>query len=348
VSKVHASQRPGHAIIGCGRVAPNHVDGFRSLADWDILWACDRELSAAKGFGADFEIAKTTAAAGDVFADAEVTSVSITVDHAQHARLAEEALLAGKHVLVEKPLALKRHEAERVVALAAQRGLVLSVVSQHRYDPLVLAVASWMRDGLLGKPVYAQISLEACREPSYYTESYWRGTWAGEGGSALINQGYHCLDVTRQLCGELEVKAAVMGRGNLGGAIETEDTISALLLADGTPVTLNVTVGSTTMWRTRLEIIGSSGSVCLDLDHPGTLHRATGNEELTRRASAFQADDGAQPTPGINYYGISHRRQIADFARAVVTGAPPAVGPEVAVGMVGLLEEIYAAAGGRR
>ncbi len=338
---------PGHGIIGCGRVAPNHVDGFRSLGNWELLWACDRQQDLAAEFAARFGIDGVAGSASTVLADPRVTSVSIAVDHEQHAALATAALTAGKHVLLEKPLALCVPDAEALVALANNRGLVLSVVSQHRYDPLVREVRRWLHEGLLGELVYVQVTLEAQREPSYYTQSYWRGTWAGEGGSAVANQGYHCLDVTRFLCGELVVKAAVVGRSQLGRVIETEDTLSALLVAGETPVTLNVTVASSTTWRSRLEFVGSQGSVCFDLDHPGTLRRAEGNRELEDRAAAARCEIRSEPAPGIDYYGISHRAQIADFARAATGHGDLDEGPEVAVGMVSLLTDLYQASGAR-
>jgi UDP-N-acetyl-2-amino-2-deoxyglucuronate dehydrogenase len=335
----------GHAIIGCGRVAPNHADGFRALPGWDILWACDRDPGAAVEFARRYAVDSVTPSVADVFADARVTSVSVATDHAQHAEIAVEALRAGKHVLVEKPLALSVADAEHVLDTAVRRQRILSVVSQHRYDPLVIAARDWLRDGLLGKVLFAQVSLECFREGDYYSGSYWRGTWQGEGGSALINQGYHCLDVTRFILGELDVVAAIARNDHLGGLIETEDTLSALLLAGTVPVTLNVTIGSTTQWRTRLEIVGSNGTACFDLDHPATLHRAEGNTELEERAAlaATRVDTGS--APGIDYYGISHRRQIADFARAAAGLDELSEHPATALGMVRLLDGIYRSSG---
>ncbi|MEQ0558592.1 Gfo/Idh/MocA family oxidoreductase [Amycolatopsis sp. NEAU-NG30] len=334
---------PAHAIIGCGRVAPNHVDGFRALEGYELAWACDRDAVTAKQFAADHGITHWTTEVGDVLGDPGVTSVSIAVDHAQHAALAERALLAGKHVLVEKPLCLTVSDAERLAGLAAAGDRVLSAVSQHRYDPVVLAVREWLDDGLLGRLLFVRASLEASREREYYSDSYWRGTRAGEGGSALINQGYHCLDVTRLLCGDLVVRAAMANTTALAGVIETEDTLAALLAAGDTPVTLQVTVGSTTEWRTRIDLVGDRGTVSLDIDHPGAVHRATGNAELERRARALSAREVEPPPPGIGYYGVSHRRQIADFAAAVRDGTPMAVPAGVGVGMVRLLAELYAA-----
>jgi UDP-N-acetyl-2-amino-2-deoxyglucuronate dehydrogenase len=332
-----------HAIIGCGRVGPNHVDGFRALDDYDVAWACDRDASRVRAFADAHAIRRSTTSLDEVLADPGLTSVSVTVDHAQHAEIAERALLAGKHVLVEKPLALTVTDAERLVKLAGDRGRVLAVVSQHRYDPVVRAVRDWIVEGLLGHLLYVQVSLEAHRAPDYYTDSYWRGTWHGEGGSALINQGYHCLDVARLLCGDLAVRAAVAADRALGHVIETEDTLSALLVAGDTPVTLNITVGSTTIWRTRIELVGDRGTVSFDIDHPGRVDRASGNPELARRAAALGRQAADEAPPGIDYYGISHRRQIADFAAGVRDGTPPAAPADTGVGMVRLLTDLYAA-----
>lgn len=333
----------GHAIVGCGRVAPNHADGFKTLSGWNLIWACDRDISAARHLADRFDIPNVTASIADVLTDKRVTSVSVAVDHAQHALLSEQALTAGKHVLVEKPLALSRQDGDSLVSLAKATGRVLSVVSQHRHDPLVTAMRRWLRDEVLGRLRFINVSLEAHRESAYYSQSYWRGTWIGEGGSALINQGYHLLDVVRFLCGEIDVKAAIADRSHLGDVIETDDTLSALLTAGRTPITLNVTVASATTWRSRLEFVGSEGSVCFDLDHPASLHHARGNPKLERSAADYARASQAESAPGIDYYGASHRRQIAEFADAVRWAHPLIEPPDAAVEMITLVEKIYAA-----
>jgi UDP-N-acetyl-2-amino-2-deoxyglucuronate dehydrogenase len=337
----------GHAIIGCGRVSPNHADGFSQLPDWELRWACDTRREAAEKLAAEYGIAHVTGLYEEVLADPDVTSVSIAVDHASHASLAMKALEAGKHLLVEKPLALSAAEAERAAALAHDRGLVLSTVSQHRYDPLVDAVREWINDGLLGRLLYAHVSLDAHRAADYYRDSYWRGTWQGEGGSALINQGYHCLDVAALLLGGLETRAATARPGGLGNAVETEDTLSALLHAGQTPLTLQVTVASSTTWRSRIDIVGTRGAVSFDLDHPSTLHRSEGNPELLHRAELQRRRSADEAAPGIDYYGTSHRRQIADFAQAATTGAAMRFAPDPGIAMARVLEEIYATTAAR-
>lgn len=336
----------GYAIIGCGRVAPNHVDGVRASGSADLLWACDLDAHLAKSFATDHGIPNWTTELDQVLGDPTVTAVSVAVDHRGHAPVVAAALRAGKHVLVEKPLALSVGDAHSLVALAAERRRVLSVVSQHRYDPVVVAVKEWLAAGLLGAPLFAQVSLEASRDKAYYRDSYWRGTWSGEGGSALVNQGYHCLDVARYLLGDLTVHAAVAGRTVHGDVIETEDTLSALLAAGKVPVTLHVTVGTSELWRTRFDVVGPLGAITFDLDHPGTLHRAVGAAALERAAAELETHDAGASSAGIDYYGISHRRQIADFLTAIAAGGTTRTDGRDAAAMVALLQDIYAAAKG--
>ena len=273
------------------------------------------------------------------------TSVTISVDHQQHARLVEDALLSGKHVLVEKPLCLDPKEGRSLVELAERQGLVLSVVSQHRYDPVVLSVRRWVQGGLLGDLAQVYVALQANRPPEYYADSYWRGKRTGEGGSALMNQGYHCLDVTRWICGELTAVAAVSQATALAPVIETEDTLSGLLVAAGTLVVLSVTVASSTQWRTRIEVVGRSGSVTFDLDHPGRLHHWTGSAELVALAEQESTRSLAEEPMGISYYGTSHRRQIADFCHSVASGAPMLSSAADALGTLETIKDLYQPAG---
>jgi predicted dehydrogenase len=327
-----------HAVVGCGRVAPNHVDGFSALPDVEVRWACDRDLAAARSLN----LPRVTSDVREVLADPEVDSISVAVGHAAHHELVAAALEAGKHVLVEKPLALSVEDGAALTSLASRVGRVLSVVSQHRYDRVVTAVRDWIEAGLLGRLVSGVVSLQCGRDDAYYADSDWRGTYAGEGGSALVNQGYHALDVVRWLTGELTVVGAAAGHTAPRGGMETEDTLAALLRAPaGTLVTYQVTVASSVTWRTRIEIIGTGGSVLFDLDHPGTLHFAEGSEELRAAAREITSAVVEQAPPGIGYYGISHRRQIADFAAAVRDGRPMVADGRAGLDTLVLLQDIY-------
>lgn len=330
-----------HAIIGCGRVAPNHIDGFAAVEGWEVALVCDVEPVAA-AFADQYAVPAWTTQAEEVLADPNITSVSVTVGHHAHAALVEAALRAGKHVIVEKPFGLDPERSRHLASFAAAHDLKLTVVSQHRYDPVVAAVKSWLNEGLLGTLVYASATLQAHRSPDYYTESTWRGRKAGEGGSALINQGYHCLDILRWLCGDLEVERAVSRTVALRDVIETEDTLCGLLTTSaGAPVLLGITVASATEWRTRIEIVGTAGTVNFDLDHPGRLHDWHGSPLLCARASAEHARGAEEEPPGLAYYGVSHRRQIADFCGAISDRRAMMFGALESLGTLTTINKLY-------
>jgi predicted dehydrogenase len=143
------------------------------------------------------------------------------------------------------------------------------------------------------------------------------------------------------------VHAALAGTRVLTGVMETEDTLGALLSCGPAAVTLNVTVASSVDWRTRIELVGSLGSVVFDLDHPGTLHHCSGPAELLRRGEAERARSLAEEPPGIAYYGVSHRRQIADFCRSVTDGTPMLASAQDAVGTLRTITDLYDKAGAR-
>ncbi len=335
-----------HAIVGCGRIAPNHADGFGAVPGAEVRWACDRDATVAESFATKFGIPRTSTDLDEVLADPELTSITVSVDHAQHAAVAEKALRAGKHVLVEKPFTTRVADARALVALAKESGLVLSVISQHRYDAIVEAVSGWIADGLLGRLTAASVVQESFRDRVYYSD-YWHGTRDGEGGSALINQGYHALDVMRVFCGgSLEVTSAASDALELRDAMQNEDTLAALLRGpNGLIGTYTVTVTGTVEWRTRIGLTGTEGSVVLDIDQPGELHFASGGAELLERADALRASLKVTPTPGTDYYGSSHRRQIAEFCAAVEKGTPVRASAEEGLAMIELIDAIYSAAG---
>lgn len=312
-----------HALIGCGRVAPNHVDGFQCCPMSDLVWACDRDPQVLEAFARDYAIPKMTLDYRDVLADPHVHSVSIMVDHAQHAQLVREALCANKHVLVEKPLALDLEEARALCALAQTRERILAVVSQHRYDPLIKLVKQLLQRGDLGQLIAIWTTFQCRREAEYYTESYWRGTWAGEGGSVLINQAYHCVDVMTWLGGDVAEVQGMRATLKLGKVIETEDTLCGMVrFANGALGSLAMTSASDVFWQTRINVVGTAGSLCFDIDHPDTLHFYQVAPPVKQVIEAFLAESGGHhaPPPGKDYYGISHRYQIDEFVRAVAGG----------------------------
>src|SRR5204863_394317 len=163
--------------------------------------------------------------------DAGIDLVAICTPSGLHAEDTELALAAGRHVFVEKPLDVSLPRARRLARLAVQaeqRGLVVSVVSQHRFDPASVAVAGALAAGRLGRVTSAVASVAWWRGQDYYDSAAWRGTWALDGGGALMNQGVHTVDLLGWLLGEPVEVFAHTGRLAHDG-IEVEDVAVATI-----------------------------------------------------------------------------------------------------------------------
>lgn len=151
----------------------------------------------------------------------------VMTPHPFHAQIAIDALQAGSHVLVEKPIAVQVTEADAMIEAAHQTGKLLGVVLQHRFRPVVCAARNILQAGQLGKIQHVEMTAAWPRPAKYYQSAAWRGTWAGEGGGVLMNQAPHHLDLLCYLLG-LPSRVCAWTR-KLLHQIETEDTVQAML-----------------------------------------------------------------------------------------------------------------------
>jgi predicted dehydrogenase len=339
------SQLLSHAIIGCGRVAPNHVAGVRESGVAQVAWACDRDRDTAAAFARAHGIPNVSCDVSEVLGQADLFSVSIAVDHAQHAPLARAALLAGKHVLVEKPTALSLADAHALTALAEERRLRLATIAQHRFDPLFVEIKRLVDAGALGPLVSLWATLVCGREPSYYADSYWRGTWQGEGGSLFINQAYHCIDLMVALAGRPTVLSCQTSILKLGTVLETEDVATATFAFPGGALgSLGCTSATSEFWRSRIDVVGAEGSLTFDINHPGRLHHVLLRDGIDLSGLRAAESLGAEIPPGIDYYGVSHNRQIADFLQAAQAGRPSRSPPGLGLDTLAVIVDLYALA----
>ena len=144
-----------------------------------------------------------------------------------HGPQATAAARAGKHVLVEKPMALTLAEADEAIDAARTAGVVLGVALQRRTEPAYQALQAAIADGALGRTVLATVTVPYLRTPEYYAATPWRATWAVDGGGVLINQAIHLADLLLWMCGDVrEVRATA---ATVVRAIEAEDTLTASL-----------------------------------------------------------------------------------------------------------------------
>ncbi|MEY9860136.1 UDP-N-acetyl-2-amino-2-deoxyglucuronate dehydrogenase [Catenulispora sp. GAS73] len=275
----------------------------------------------------------------EALATDNIDLVAVCVPTGLHAAAVAETLAAGVHVLVEKPIDVSLPEARRLAALAedaARRGIVSSVISQHRFDPASTAVASAIADGRMGRLTSAVASVAWWRSQEYYDSAQWRGTWALDGGGALMNQGVHTVDLLAWFLGrpvEVSAHAATLAHES----IEVEDVaVATVRFASGALAVLHATTAAYPGLSVRLQIHGSTGSAVLHDDQLEYFHVAQhgtgetggpyGGAEPDNQASHVvpEAELRGNPKPADTFI-LSHLRQYEDVLDAIETGRPPTV-----------------------
>ncbi len=325
-------------LVGCGAVAPWHLEAIEKTEHAALCAVTDADAAAgsalARRLGVPFfpDLPALLRGAG---ADA----VCLCTPSGTHAALAETALRAGVHAVVEKPLAVTPASLEALLSAERESPASLFPISQMRFLPDVRRARTLIEGGALGRVVLADLSMKYYREPDYYASRRWRGTWAQDGGGALMNQGIHGVDLLCFLCGAPDRIAA--RAGTLCHAIEAEDTLAASFELPGGG--LGVLTASTAAYpgaRRRLEICGTEGSL--------TLEEGVLTSLRTRSGRDFSRENAAIPSGSGDPAGIGtepHRAQYETVVASIRSGAAPALSAGEAAVTLRTIWALYRAAG---
>jgi predicted dehydrogenase len=246
-------------VVGLGNMGRSHIrDHFPKVQGIELAAVCDADPARLEGY----EVPATSDPAA-LIADPSVDAVLIATPHYDHVTVGRAALEAGKHVLVEKPIAVHVADAERLLS-AARPGLVFAAMFNQRTDGTYRALRALIQSGELG-PIQRinWIITNWFRPASYYASGGWRATWAGEGGGVLLNQCPHNLDLYQWLFSPPVRVRAFAGFGRFHN-IEVEDEVTAYLEhADGAT---GVFIAGTGEFpgTNRLEIAADRGRVVVE------------------------------------------------------------------------------------
>lgn len=219
----------GVGLLGLGTIGLSHaraLDALRDHAELRAFSGGNTAIVAESGWPDAVQVSPQ-----ELWFRADVDLVVICSPSGMHADHALAALEAGKHVLVEKPLALTTTDAERIVRAAAKWDLLVSVVSQRRLEPEIVAVRRALHDGTLGAVRLATTHVHWWRDEDYYAAAAWRNDSAGGGGS-LMNQGVHNVDLLQWLAGPVESVTAQQGTLAHGTGAE-DTTVATVCFASG-------------------------------------------------------------------------------------------------------------------
>ncbi len=323
------------ALVGCGAISRVHLPAIRVGAPAiEITAAIDPERARAEAV-ANETGARVFTSLEDGLAAGCFDAVDLMLPHHLHEEAAVRAFAAGKHVLLEKPLATTLETCERILSAWRRAGTVFLVAENTQYWPEVLTAKRLLEDGAIGELVTARGSFAIPPLSAYYGEARaWRLDNRVAGGGIALDTGSHWIRPLRMWLGEVEEVVGALGRPY--AAMQGESLVRALL-------------------RFRSGVVASLDGIMKEPPFvPEPMFRITGTcgeitVERPGRVLLWTADDPDGRQVGeIGGYLRSYPGEFADFAAAVLDGTPLAAGPETALGELRVALALYRSAGTAR
>jgi len=334
-------------IIGSGMISRFHAQAITEMNGGALHSIYNRHIDGARKLADEFG-----ATAHDnlhtFLNDPELDVVTIATPSGAHRDPALAAIHAGKHVICEKPLEINPERIDEMAVSAKNNNVTLAAILNRRFHPAMTAFKSAVDNGRFGRITSASCYIKWWRDQDYYDSGAWRGTWALDGGGALMNQSIHTIDALLHLAGPVKAVRAITGL-LAHSNIEVEDSAVALLeFQNGA---MGVIEGSTACWSStghpaRIQICGTGGSAFLadeafetwDFSEPA-------DEDEHVRNSLMQGSHtglGANDPKAINVTG--HIRNFEEVVNAIHQNAVPSVAAEEARKAVALICAIYTSA----
>jgi predicted dehydrogenase len=213
------------ALIGCSGIARKHAENLVKLEGAKLAAVCDLDEERARALGEKYG-APHYVSYETMLAEQDIDVINILTPSGDHARRILDLVRFQKHIVVEKPLALRLEDADQVIRACDLAGIKLFVVKQNRYNLAAQALRRALDQGRFGKLVMGSVSVRWCRRQEYYDQAAWRGTWAMDGG-VLTNQASHHLDMLEWMMGDVGSVIAMTETQLVD--IEAEDTAVAIL-----------------------------------------------------------------------------------------------------------------------
>lgn len=312
-----------YALIGCGRISPNHIESAIKN-DLNIVALCDLEENKMNQIIERFNFpnsVKTYVDYIEMLENENIDLVAICTESGKHAPIALQCLEKGVHLIIEKPIALSLQDADAIIKKAEEKQLKVTVCHQNRFNKSVQKLREAVNQNRFGKLLYGTCHVRWNRNDDYYKQDSWRGTWEYDGG-ALMNQCIHNIDLLRWMMGEV-VEVVGMTDNLKHDYIEAEDFGVALVrFANGS---YGVIEGTTNVYPQNLEetlyIFGEKGTAKL------------GGKSVNRIDEWFFADELDNPEQvkanfvenPPNIYGFGHSLLYQDMIDAIIQNRQPYV-----------------------
>ncbi|MPY88482.1 MAG: gfo/Idh/MocA family oxidoreductase [Luteitalea sp.] len=335
-------------ILGGGSISDTHARAASELPAVRVSAVCGANREKVERLAARH----TATAYGDVEAflsHRPLDLVAIGSPSGLHGDHIAAVAGQGLHALVEKPLEISTARVDRIIEVADRAGVEVGVFFQERCAPDLETLKGELAAGALGRLTLVTAHVKWYRPPEYYSQSRWRGTWALDGGGALMNQGIHTVDLLLWLLGDV---ARVFAHTRTGlHAIEVEDTVVAVLeFASGAIGTIEATTAAFPGFDRRIEITGTRGTIVVEHDRivrrdvMDAPLRSPSVGEASESPSAVESQPGAGARSAVVADATPHRRVFENFLAALANGSRPRCDAREGRRSVAVVEAIYESA----
>jgi len=313
-----------YALIGCGRIAVNHIKAMRNN-ELNLVALCDlipenidRLLKKAEYLT---DAPRYTNYKQMIADYPEIELVAIATDSGVHAEIALYCIDKGIHIIVEKPMAMSMEDANEMIKRSEEKGVKLTVCHQNRFNIAVQEMRKAVEDGRFGKMSHGSINVRWNRNKAYYKQAPWRGKWASDGGS-LMNQCIHGIDLLRWMMGDEVEEVYGVTRQQFHDYLECEDIGMAVLkFKNGAIGTIEGTVN---VYPKNLEetlyLFGETGTAKLG----GTSCNNIDVWDFADISVEDEKKDGLREVTS-NVYGNGHTNLYADMLDAIENKRMPYV-----------------------
>lgn len=330
-----------YALIGCGRIATNHVkavlnNGLEFAAVCDVVPQQMEVLLEKHGLEKDASILRYTVYQ-KMIEEVKPELVGIATESGVHAEIALYCIDHGVNCIIEKPIAMSMEDADEIVRRSEEKGVKVSACHQNRFNIAVQETRKALEAGRFGKLSHGSIHVRWNRNKNYYDQAPWRGKWASDGG-ALMNQCIHGIDLLRWMFGDEVEEVYGQTRQQFHHYLEAEDVGMAVIkFKNGAIATVE---GTTNVYPQNLEetlyIFGENGTVKIG-------GKSTNNIDVWDFADEGARDDANRNLKEAtsNVYGNGHTSLYADMVDAVKNDRKPYVDAAAGRNALELVLAIY-------
>lgn len=315
-----------YALIGCGRIATNHVKAIINN-NLEFVAACDIEaenieiLLAKHGLEKCDSIARYTDYKKMIEEHPELELVAIATSSGCHAEIALYCIDHGINIIIEKPMAMNMADAEEIIRRSEETGVKVCACHQNRFNIAIQKTRAAIEEGRLGKLSHGSIHVRWNRNKEYYEQAPWRGTWAEDGG-CLMNQCIHGIDLLRWMLGSEVDTVYGVTRQQQHDYLEAEDVgVAVITFKNGAVATVE---GTTNVYPKNLEetlyLFGENGTVKVGGKSTNTLEVW----DFLDETESDQENKGLEEIT-TNVYGNGHTSIYADVMDAIINNRKPYV-----------------------